>query len=350
MAPIETRSSTAAASAAAAIDPTLEGLGPQSVTQQGPLLTQITLGTTTSDNPELAQTAPGVATASTQLGLTQTLSSTITHPPAAGHTNPIMQSGTTYLPPEFPSPLTLTREQLDARFALEQQKFEADLAAIEVRTNRENEESRARIAVIQAGAATAIAPPAQLDKKEPIGEISQATLLVASRYPGLPKAEIARIFGNKFRPENLYRLRHLKGREDKDREENVTIENGQMKLKRVTGTLRDFGTSWDIWSESFINYTMIMVDFFGASSPTLFCVLLLFYTRIRKLSKIYDWQGAILSLAIDYHTDITSNDHTDVDAWALPQDWIHQYCSPHHVLPHNGPSKKRPAASSPEGL
>lgn len=95
----------------------------------------------------------------------------------------------------------------------------------------------------------AAAPRTQVDD-EPIGEISQATLLVASRYRGLPKAQIARIFANKLRPENLYRLRHLKGREDKDRDENVTIENGQMKLKRVTGTLRDFGTSWDIWSEN----------------------------------------------------------------------------------------------------
>lgn len=135
--------------------------------------------------------------------------------------------------------LSLTREQLDARFNLEQRKVEiklrraeADLAAVNARTARENEESRAKIAAIQAGTITAAAPHSPADEvEEPIGEISPATFLVANRYPGLPKAEIARIFANKFQPENLYKLRHLKGQEDKDRDENITIKNGQMKLK-----------------------------------------------------------------------------------------------------------------------
>ena len=93
--------------------------------------------------------------------------------------------------------------------------------------------------MIQSVAVTAAAPhTSQVDEEEPIGEISPATLLVASRYPGLPRAEIARIFANKFRPENLYKLRHLKGREDKDREENVTIENGRTRNLSLTTLLR----------------------------------------------------------------------------------------------------------------
>lgn len=346
MAPIEIRSSAAASAAAA--DYASEGPGQQNVQTQPTETLPDTTAAGANSGP--TQTISSRATADIQPRLpTQTPPGIAAHPQAVSFTNPTMQLGATYLPSGPIPPLSFTREQLDARFALEQRRFEADLAAIKAKTARENEESRARIAVIQAGAVMAAAPRTQVDDEEPIGEISQATLLVASRYPGLPKAKIARIFANKFRPKNLYRLRHLKGREDKDREENVTIENGQIKLKRVTGTLRDFGTSWDIWSKSFINYAIIMVDFFGASSPTLFRVLLLFHTRIRKLSKIYEWQGAILSLAIDYHTDITSNDHTDADAWTLPQDWIDQYCLPHNVLPNNSSSKKRPAASSPEG-
>lgn len=89
---------------------------------------------------------------------------------------------------------------------MEQRKFEADLAATEVRTIREDEESRARIAAIQAGAVTAAAPRNRVDEEEPVAEIPPAAPLVASRYPGLPKAEIARMFANKFRPENLYKL------------------------------------------------------------------------------------------------------------------------------------------------
>ena len=172
---------------------------------------------------------------------------------------------------------------------------------------------------------------------------------MASRYPRLPKAEIARNFANKFRPKNLYKLRHLKSREDKDREENVTIENGQMKVKRVTGTLQDFDTTWDIWCKSFINYLMIMVDFLGSTTPTLFRALLLFWSKIRRLSKIYMWQEAILPLAIDYHTEITTTNHADVDMWTLPQDWIDQYCSPDRTLS-SSLSKKRSVTSSLEGL
>ncbi len=165
---------------------------------------------------------------------------------------------------------------------------------------------------------TAVTPRNQIDEEELVGEISLATLLVASKYPGLPKAEIAQIFANKFRSENLYKLRHLKGWEYKDRDENITIENGLMKLKRITRTLRDLRSIWDIWSKSFINYCMILVDFFGITFPTLHCILLFYYTKVRKLSKIYKWQTAILLLVIDYYTKITTRNHTDVEAWTLP--------------------------------
>lgn len=122
-----------------------------------------------------------------------------------------------------------------------------------------------------------------------------------------------------------------------------------MKLKRVTGTLRDFGSTWDIWSESFINYCMIMVDFFYTAFPTLHRVLLFYYTKVRKLSKIYEWQTAILPLAIDYHTEITTGNHTDVEGWTLPQDWIDQYCSPTYILASSSTSRKRSATTSLQG-
>lgn len=60
------------------------------------------------------------------------------------------------------------------------------------------------------------------------------------------------------------------------RDENITIENGQMKLKRLTGTLCDSASSWDIWSEFFANYRMVMLDFFGVTF-SIFHRGLLFY-------------------------------------------------------------------------
>lgn len=50
---------------------------------------------------------------------------------------------------------TLTQEQLNARFALEQHQAKAEIAAVEDKTVRENEESRAKIAAMEAGAAAA---------------------------------------------------------------------------------------------------------------------------------------------------------------------------------------------------
>lgn len=236
-----------------------------------------------------------------------------------------------------------TQQQLDARFALEQRQLEAEIAAIEARTIRENKESRARISAIQSGAGAAAALQNPVDEEKPVGEIIPAALRVASRYPGIPKAEIARIFANKFRPENLYKLRNLKGHVEKNRE-----VNGPMKQGRANGTLHNYGCTWDIWSESFINYCMIMVDFFGIPFPTLHRALLLYYTKICKLSKIYEWQTAVLPLAIDYHTEITTGNHVDVDAWTLPQDWIDEYCLPKNVLAVFPTSKKRGAAGTLE--
>lgn len=87
---------------------------------------------------------------------------------------------------------------------------------------------------------TAAAPRNRVDKEEPIDEISPTTLLVASKYPGFLKAKIAHIFANKFWPKNLYKLHSLKRREDKDRDKNITIKNGLIKLKHITKIFRDF--------------------------------------------------------------------------------------------------------------
>ena len=162
--------------------------------------------------------------------------------------------------------------------------------------------------------------------------------------------EIGRIFANKFHLENLYKLWHLKKREDKDQNKNITIENGLMKLKCVTGTLYDFGSIWDIWLESFINYYMIMVDFFGTTFLTLYQVLFFYYTKVCKLSKIYKWHTTILPLAIDYHIEITTGNHTDVDARTLLQNWINQYYSLNHILAVFSTSKKRGATTALKGL
>lgn len=276
---------------------------------------------------------------------TSAASSTLSSAPSETSPNHSFQP----LPDEVSTPrVQWSVEQRDALFAIAREKADQELQAVTAKIRREEEESQARIAALRTPAtAAAQATSTRIEREEDtIGEISPAILSVAGRYPGLPKAEMARIYENRFKPENLYKFRHLKGREDKDRDENITFENGQIKIKKVTGTLRDFGNTIDIWSDGFLNYSMVLVDFFGVAFPSLFRSLLLFHSKIRHLSRIYDWQQAVLPLAIDYHTEITTGTHTDVDAWTLPQHWVDQYCSPLWVIQKLTPGSRKRTAST----
>ena len=124
-----------------------------------------------------------------------------------------------------------------------------------------------------------------------------------------------------------------------------------MRLKQASGNLWDFGTSPAIWSELFLNYSSILVNFFGVAFLSLFYVLLKFHDQILKLGRIYEWQNAVLPLAIDFHTSITTVNHTDVEAWSdLSQTWIYQYCTAIHTLKKPGMgANKRSATSNQEG-
>ncbi len=207
---------------------------------------------------------------------------------------------------------------MDALFAIARQKAELELQVTTAKTRHDKDESLARIAAIRAPTAPAGPIQTREDEEVSIGEISPIIFSVAGRYPGLPKAEIARIYENRFKPENLYKFCHLKSREDKDRDENITFEHGQMKIKKVTGTLCDFSNTINIWSDSFLNYSIVMVDFFGIAFPSLFRALLTYYSKICHLSRIYDWQHIVLPFAIDYYSEITTGIHTEVEVWVLP--------------------------------
>ena len=72
-----------------------------------------------------------------------------------------------------------------------------------------------------------------------------------------------------------------------------------LRLKKNPGTYKDFGRSfYEVWSDAFINYTSILASLFGA-------IIKIFYTNILQSAKVYEWQEAILPLAIEIHTHIT---------------------------------------------
>ncbi len=69
-------------------------------------------------------------------------------------------------------------------------------------------------ACVAAAAAATIAPPPRkivIEDDNIIGEVIQEVINIKLRFAGLPKEEIVRIFHNKFKPINFYRLRHIRG-------------------------------------------------------------------------------------------------------------------------------------------
>ncbi len=111
-------------------------------------------------------------------------------------------------------------EQTDLIFELTRRKLEAEMAAAEVEARLKRElmvkESEARVAasVAAASAATTAAAPAQrlmADNKDDItGEVPTEVINITFWFEGLLKEKIMRIFQNRFKPINLYRLHQMR--------------------------------------------------------------------------------------------------------------------------------------------
>lgn len=89
-----------------------------------------------------------------------------------------------------------------------------------------------------------------------------------------------KLFQNKFKPINLYRLRHMQGLIFKayQDEERIEIKHKMLKLRKTSGTYKDYGSSfYKVWSEAFISYTSITASLFGATTPRLQSALTQFY-------------------------------------------------------------------------
>lgn len=87
--------------------------------------------------------------------------------------------------------------------------------------------------------------------------------------------------------------------------ERIGIKDGILRLRKTSGTYKDFGKSfYEVWSEGFHNYTSIMVLLFAPNTAELNVSLNPFYNNILQLSQVYKWQEAVLPLAIKVHTHI----------------------------------------------
>ncbi len=174
--------------------------------------------------------------------------------------------------------LALLKAQADLQEAqADLQKAQAERDAILAKSQLELEclrkESEARVAaptsLANAQVPQAPAPRAPVREDDEIqGEIPPEVLDISLQFVGFPQEEIVTIFENKFKPINLYRLRHMRGlsfKAYKD-EEQIGIEDGMLKLRKTLGSYEDYGNSfYEVWSEAFINYTSILVSPFGAT-------------------------------------------------------------------------------------
>lgn len=178
-----------------------------------------------------------------------------------------------------------------------------------------------RIAAIcaPANAVMLISPTYLAEKEEEISlsKISPIILFVAGRYPRLSKAKITRIYKNCFKSENLYKFCHLKGCKNKNRDKNIIFKYNQIKIKKVMGTFCNFRNIIDIRLDRFLNYAIVIVDFFEVAFLSLFEFFFIFYSKVCHFSQIYEWQHAVFSFAINYHTEITIGIHINVKNWVL---------------------------------
>lgn len=85
-------------------------------------------------------------------------------------------------------------------------------------------------------------------------------------------------------------------------QEQISIENGILRLKKSSKTYKDFGKLfYKDWLENFLNYISIIVSLFTPSITELNVAPNFFYSNIFQLSQVYKWQEAIFSLAIEVH-------------------------------------------------
>ena len=85
------------------------------------------------------------------------------------------------------------------------------------------------------------------------------------------------------------------------------MKDGMLKLRKTSGNYKDYGNNfYEVWSEAFINYTLIMVLLFGVTVSRFQAALTRFYGLVLQLSKVYDWKKALLPLAIEVHSHIVT--------------------------------------------
>lgn len=126
---------------------------------------------------------------------------------------------------------------------------------------------------------------------------------------------------------NLYKLRHMKEKDDMYWDQ-IRTENGSLKIWKTTGDYKNYGINSCLLPEVFLNYSAILFNFSGTTSPALYLALTNFNREIIDLTRMYEWQGGLLPLAINLHTQIVESHLTDLTMWEIPAKWQGRFCNP----------------------
>ena len=188
---------------------------------------------------------------------------------------------------------------------------------------RKEEKHRLEMAALQVPlvAARTIAPPDDFGE----GTLTPRLRDSLSIFKKYNKKDVIAIAKNTFHPLNLPKLSQMSSALKTTTELEMIWENGRMEGREAIGKPAAFGKNSEIWSDNFLKYVAIIGHFHEPTSPGLLQALITFHLRIVKLAKTYKWQGAILDLAINFHTERASADIGDVSAWDLPANMVEEY-------------------------
>jgi hypothetical protein len=142
-----------------------------------------------------------------------------------------------------------------------------------------------------------------------------------ARFTDLSTNEIVKIFNEKFKLINLYKLRHerILDHEFFENQNRIELKNDQLKnLKKTIEFYKDYEkTFYEMYTKIFINYLHITTFLFIKISSDLCFTLIKFYQKIVNLVKLYDWETTMLSLVIKHHIHMTILDIIESSNWVV---------------------------------
>jgi len=136
-------------------------------------------------------------------------------------------------------------------------------------------------------------PATQLQDTE--DETTPEVKSLTAVLPEIAPTHLVAIHKNKFLAENLSKLR--RGRREEDTTGQITFLNGILTTTRVKGSIKDFGSTINIWSERFHNYMIASYSFYRVIFPELMYSMICFYIKIASLAEIYI-SGPVMSLSL----------------------------------------------------